>query len=147
LTEVTRQEQAQREGTTQTVDIKGKIVEFLWHLKKEAYSQRAIETYGQRLLLLVKRSEVSNPEKVKEYVANEERWNNSTKILAVAAHKAFADFAGIQFKPPRYLPEEKIPFIPAEKEIDDARAVIPTFCLYANQHGSSMHMSIAKRAR
>jgi integrase len=119
LTETARQETAQREGTTQTADIKGKIVEFLWHLKKEAYSQRTIETYGQRLLLLAKKCEASNPEKVKEYVANEEKWNNSTKILAVAAYKAFADFAGIQFKPPRYLPEEKIPFIPTEKEIDD----------------------------
>ena len=115
----TREEQAPREGTTQTADIKGKIVEFLWHLKKEAYSQRTIETYGQRLLVLARKCDVSNPEKVKECVANAETWNNSTRTLAIAAYKTFADFAGIQFKPPRYVLEEKIPFIPTEKEIDD----------------------------
>jgi len=119
LAEVTRQEPAQREGTTQTLDIKGKIVEFLWHLKKEAYSQKTIDVYSKRLLQLAENCNISDPEKVKEYIANKETWNNSTKILTVAAYKTFADFASIPFKPPRYQPQEKIPFIPTEKELDD----------------------------
>jgi len=119
LTEVAKQEQAQREGTTPAADVKGKLVEFLWHLKKEAYSPKTIEIYSKRLLQLAENCDISNPEKVKEFIANRETWNNSTKLLTVAAYKTFADFAGIPFKPPRYQPQEKIPFIPTEKEIDD----------------------------
>jgi len=119
LTEVARQEEASREGTTQTADIKGKIVEFLWHLKKEAYSQKTIEVYSKRLLQLAENCDIANQEKVKEYIANKETWNNSTKTLTVAAYKTFTDFANIPFKPPRYQQQEKIPFIPTEKEIDD----------------------------
>jgi len=119
LTEVTRQEQAQREGTTSTADIKGKLVEFLWHLKKEAYSPKTIEVYSKRLLQLADNCDISNPEKVKEFIANRETWNNSTKLLTVASYKTFMDFVGIPFKPPRYQPQEKIPFIQTEKELDD----------------------------
>lgn len=118
LTEVTRQEPAQREGTTQTLDIKGKIVEFLWHLKKEAYSPRTIEVYGKRLRQLADDCDISNPEYVKEYVANKQTWNNSTKLLTVEVYKTFANFTNIPFKPPKYRQEEKIPFIPTEKELD-----------------------------
>jgi hypothetical protein len=40
LAEVTRQEQAQREGTKQEPDVKGKIIEFLWHLEREKQKQQ-----------------------------------------------------------------------------------------------------------
>jgi integrase len=116
---VPRQEPASREGTQQTADTKGKIIEFLWHLKKEAYSPTTIEVYGKRLLQLADNCDILDPEKVKEFVANRETWNNSTKLLTVATYKTFADFVGIPFKPPRYQPQEKIPFIPTEKELDD----------------------------
>jgi integrase len=59
--------------------------------------------------MLAKKCDVSNPEQVKEYVANAETSNNSTRTLAVASYKTFADLTGIQFKPPRYPPEEKNP--------------------------------------
>jgi integrase len=118
LASVTRQEAAQREGALQTSDTKGKIVEFLWHLKKEAYSEKTIDVYSKRLLQLANNCDISNPENVKEFIANKETWNNSTKTLTVAAYKTFANFVGISFKPPRYQPQEKIPFIPTEKEID-----------------------------
>jgi hypothetical protein len=57
--------------------------------------------------MLAKKCDVSNPEQVKEYVASAETSNNSTRTLAVASYKTFADLTGIQFKPPRYPPEEK----------------------------------------
>jgi integrase/ribosomal protein L37AE/L43A len=114
----TRQEIAQREGTAQAADIKGKIVEFLWHLKKEAYSPRTIEVYGKRLRQIAEDCDISNPENVKEYVGNKQTWNNSTKLLTVEVYKTFANFTNIPFKPPKYRQEEKIPFIPTEKELD-----------------------------
>lgn len=110
-----RQEAAQREGTTPIAGIKGKIVEFLWHLKKEAYSPKAIEVYSKRLQQLAENCDISNPEKVKEFIANRETWNNSTKLLTVSAYKTFADFADIPFKPPRYKPQEKNSLHPNRK--------------------------------
>jgi len=115
----TRQETAQREGTTQTTGIKGKIIEFLWHLKKEAYSRGTIEIYSKRLRELADGCDVSNPESVKEFVASKQTWNNSTKLLAVEAYKGFANFVSIPFKAPRYQQEQRLPFIPTEKELDD----------------------------
>jgi len=119
LAETTRQETASREGIAQTADVKGKIVEFLWHLKKEAYSQKTIEVYGKRLRQVAGDCDISDPEAVKEYIANKQTWNNSTRLLTVEVYKAFADFSNIPFKPPKYHQDEKIPFIPTEKELDD----------------------------
>lgn len=105
-------------ATEQTADIKGKIVGFLWHLKKEGYSQKTIEVYGKRLLQLARNCNILNSEEVKELIANKGTWNNTTKLLTVEVYKAFANFAAIPFKAPRYQQQEKIPFIPLEQEID-----------------------------
>jgi hypothetical protein len=41
----TRQETAQREGTTATnADLKGKIVEYLWYMKKQGYAETTFQT-------------------------------------------------------------------------------------------------------
>jgi integrase len=105
-------------GATEKAETKGKIVEFLWHLKKEGYSQKTIDVYGKRLLQLARSCDILNPEEVKEFIANKETWNSTTKLLTVEVYKAFASFANIRFKAPRYQQQEKIPFIPLEQEID-----------------------------
>src|SRR4030066_123077 len=51
----TRQETAQREGTTQTLDAKGKILEYAWWLKKNGKSDSTIEGRTKLLRILVKR--------------------------------------------------------------------------------------------
>lgn len=105
-------------ATKEKVGAKGRIIGFLWHLKKEGYSKKTIEVYNKRLLQLAKSCDILNPDRVKEVIANKETWNNSTKILTVSAYKCFTDFVDIPFKPPKYRRQEKIPFVPLEKEID-----------------------------
>jgi integrase/rubredoxin len=105
-------------GATEKAETKGKIVEFLWHLKKEGYSQKTIDVYGKRLLQLARSCDILNSEEVKEFIAKKETWNGTTKLLTVEVYKAFASFANIPFKAPRYQQQEKIPFIPLEQEID-----------------------------
>jgi integrase len=117
LAEVSREEK-RAAGATENADVKGKIVEFLWHLKKEGYSQKTISVYGKRLLQLARNCYILDPEEVKEFVANRETWNSTTKLLTVEVYKAFANFDNIPFKAPRYQQQEKIPFIPLEQEID-----------------------------
>jgi hypothetical protein len=73
---------AQRESTITQADIKGAIVELAWHLKKEGYSQSAIENYPKYLRLLVKYgADLYNPENVKEVIANQETWETRAKYL------------------------------------------------------------------
>jgi len=114
----TRQENAQREGTTQTAEIKGKIVEFLWHLKKQGRSDNTIANYKRRVLLMIRAGvDLFNAEAVKEYLAKR-LYSNGTKVNDVCAYGSFLKFLKIPWEPPIYRHEGKIPFIPTEAEID-----------------------------
>jgi integrase len=114
--EETRQETASREGTQ--IDIKGKIVEFLWQLQKDGLGERTIEEYGRLLKRLVKLgANLHDPETVKDIVARQE-WATATKILSIATYHRFASTYGIQWKPPKYRIQRKLPFIPLESEVD-----------------------------
>ena len=100
-----------------TEDIKGKIVEFSWWLKKEGYREGTILTRTKILKTLTKRgSDLFNAESVKEVIANQ-NWSENTKLNAVISYKAFAKFVGISFDSPKYRGTRKLPFIPMEKEI------------------------------
>jgi integrase/recombinase XerD len=119
LTEVeTRQETAQREGTTQTADIKGRIVDFLWYLKKQGRAEITIEGYRQRLFQILKAGiDLLNPEAVKDFLSKR-TYSNRTKAIDVCVYASFLKFLKIPWDPPTYRPERTIPFIPTEQEID-----------------------------
>jgi integrase len=114
-----RQETAQREGTTKTSDIKGRVVEFLWHMEKENKSMRTIRSYDCYLDMLLKTgADLHNPESVKDRIAKQENWGQNTRRMATAVYKSFATFMGIPFTAPKYRVSQKLPFIPLESEID-----------------------------
>ena len=48
-----------REGTMQAIDIKGKIVEFAWQLKKDGVSETTIENYVNSLRRLIGKGGIS----------------------------------------------------------------------------------------
>jgi integrase len=115
----TRKENAQREGTAQTAEAKGKILEFAWHLKKNGYSPSTITVYGIWLRTLLKRgADLLDGESVKETIAQQQGWTCTSKANVTAAYRTFADYLGINWKPPKYTPERKYPFIPLESELD-----------------------------
>ena len=106
-------------GATLKQEVKGKILSFAWNLKKEGYCENTIQNYMKFLQLLIKAgANLLNPESVKETIAKKKNWSNSTKCLASVAYQAFAKRNGIPWKPPRYKPSRKLPFIPLESEID-----------------------------
>ncbi len=115
-----RQEKPMREGTKlDKADVKGKILEFTWKLKRDGYSNTTIEHYGKFLKSLLKKgADLMNPESVKDVIATQDQWGNNTKCLVVAAYHSFTSFNEIHWKPPKYKPTRKLPFIPLEKEID-----------------------------
>ena len=114
----TRQMDAQREGTTQTLDAKGKILEYAWWLKKNGKSDSTIEGRTKLLRILVKRgANLYDPETLKDVIAKQP-WCNGRKNNACDAYSSFLRMAGGTWESPAYQTIRKLPFIPKETEID-----------------------------
>jgi len=108
-------------GATATeADIKGKILEYLWYLKKQGYADSTVETYVRILKTLHRRgADLYDPESVKKIIALQDDWSKGRKWNVVKAYTLFLKMHGLTWDKPRYKPVEKIPFIPTEREIDD----------------------------
>ena len=116
---VPRQESASREGTQQTADTKGKIIEFLWHLEKQGKSKYTILCRKYMLGTLVKLgANLFDPESVKDAIAKNPKWGIQSRAQAVSCYKSLARFLRIDWEPPKYIPPDSLPFIPLEKELD-----------------------------
>lgn len=112
-------------GETQK-DVKGKIVQFLWHMEKENRSKRTIISYDRYLDMLLKiGADLHDPDSVKERIAKQQNWAENTRRMATAVFKSFATFIGIPFIAPKYRINQKLPFIPLESEIDALIVVSP----------------------
>lgn len=110
--------QAAREGTTTNADVKGKLVEFAWTLKKEGIKESSIETYLYYLEKLIKHSaNLLDPDSVKGVIANE-RWDIATKALICGAYSKFLEVIGSSWKRPKYKKDRTLPYIPLERELD-----------------------------
>lgn len=57
-------------------------------------------------------------ENVKEVIARQEAWSQSTKFIYAASHSAFARANHVHWEPPKYKIKRKLPFISLEQEID-----------------------------
>jgi len=131
------------EGTrepTAKADIKGKIVEFLWWMKKNGYSETTIFSRDKKLRRLIRLgADLFNPESVKEVLARQ-KWSASYKETIVTAYDLFAKWLGIKWEKPIYKRVQKLPFIPLEREIDDLIAGcskhISTFLMVAKETGA-----------
>ena len=99
-------------------DIKGKILEFAWHLKKQNASDSTIRTFTCLLKKLVNNgANLEDPESVKEVLTKLTVSPNS-KALIVATYTSFLKFQNRSWIPPKYKRQDKIPFIPQEAELD-----------------------------
>ncbi|MDI6904738.1 MAG: site-specific integrase [Candidatus Bathyarchaeia archaeon] len=118
MSEIAKTENRAAGAIEQAADVKGKIVQFAWHLKKEGYRESTITMCSRRLRCLLKVGcNLWDSESVKEVIASQS-WLESTKATYVDAYDSFARFIGISWKPPKYHCERTLPFIPTEKEID-----------------------------
>ena len=107
-------------GATETsqVDVKGKIVEFAWWMKKEGYADATIKMNASILRILHRRgADLYNPESVKEVIAKQS-WSQNRRKNVINAYDLFAKFVGLKWQKPKCRPERKIPFIPTEQELD-----------------------------
>jgi integrase len=103
-------------------DIKGRIIEYLWHLKKQGRRPNTQLAHHKVLHRLAKHgANLFDPESVKETIANE-NVGESTKLQCVGIYTVFAQYFKLSWTPPIYKPIRKIPFIPTETEIDQLTA-------------------------
>jgi integrase len=118
--EIPTQEKAQRgANATDIATIKGKIIEFLWWMEKEGFAKDTIRGYGSCLRALLQRNaDLLDPESVKEVLAKEKRWSQNRRRNVINAYTLFLKFNGARWEKPRCKVDRKIPFIPAEQEID-----------------------------
>jgi len=114
------QEQAAGATTLNQAEIKGKIVEFMWKLKRDGYSEATITCYAYILGKLVKDgANLQDPDSVKDTIALRETWGLGRKNNAAKAYTLFLKLQGLTWQKPKYKPTFKLPFIPIENEIDD----------------------------
>ena len=118
------EEESRKAGTRETttkVDeatLRGKLVEYLWYLKKEGYAPSTIETRRRVLKRMLKRGvNILDPEAVKEYFAKQE-WKDSTRNIAIETYTSFLRAFDRSWKPPITRKTRQLPFIPTEREID-----------------------------
>jgi integrase/recombinase XerD len=116
--ETRKQERPAGATESSEADVKGKIVEFLWELKKQGFAQSTIRTYRYHLMILHKRgANILDPESVKETIAIQE-WSENTRALSIHAYDKFLEVIGGRWEPPKHQNVRKLPFIPLESELD-----------------------------
>ncbi|MCS7096709.1 MAG: site-specific integrase [Nitrososphaerota archaeon] len=105
-------------ATKASFDVKGKILEFAWLLKKQGYSEETIRLHVSALRTLHERgADLYNPESVKEVIA-QQKWSETRRRNVINAYSRFLKHEGIQWDKPRCKVGQKLPFIPTEQELD-----------------------------
>ncbi|MEM2104948.1 MAG: hypothetical protein QXV21_00530, partial [Candidatus Bathyarchaeia archaeon] len=115
LAEVSQKEKQAAGATIKTseTELYGKIVEFLFWMKKQGYKEATILGKGKRLSRLVKLgADLLNPESVKEVIAAQS-WKDSSKETTVHAYESFLKWVGLKWEKPIYKASRKLPFYTA----------------------------------
>ena len=110
-------------GDISQQEIKGKILQYGWWLKKDGKSDSTIESRVKLLQVLTKRgANLYDPESIKDTIARQ-TWSNGRKNNAVDAYSSYLKMAGGTWQAPLYVTIRKLPFIPKEAELDILIAV------------------------
>jgi len=122
LAEVETRTEKQAAGATKTepteADVKGKIIQYAWWLKKEGYAESTIRVNTMILKVLSKRgANLFDPDSVKEAIAKQ-KWSDARRHTAITSYTLFLRMLGRKWEPPLCKVTRKLPFIPSEEEID-----------------------------
>jgi len=100
-------------------DVKGKLVEYAWWMRKEGYDDVTIKCRSYLLRRLAREgADILDPESVRETLALQ-KWPDNYKITFITAYASFCKMRGIEWHKPKCRFTPKIPFIPTEEEINN----------------------------
>jgi integrase/recombinase XerD len=99
------------------------IMNYIEDMKNNGRAENTYHARSRSLRQLSRSANLRQPEQVKAVIADL-KLKKSTKHKIANSYGNFLDFLGIEWKSPTYKPEETIPFIPTEKEIDELIAYL-----------------------
>ena len=99
-------------------DVEGKIIHYLWYLKKKGRLEITLDSVNRRLNQLSRNVDLLDPEAVKDFLSTQDKWSNRTKAIDASIYGGFLKFHRIPWEPPEYKPERKPVFIPTKEELD-----------------------------
>jgi len=118
LAEVESRTEKLAAGATRQAEIKGKLVEYAWWMKKQGYADETIRCNVSALRVLSGRgADINSPESVKDVIARQ-KWSGNRRKNVINAYTLFLKMHGARWEKPKYTIEQKIPFIPTEQELD-----------------------------
>jgi len=126
LVEVETRTQEKAAGATMTPqDVKGRLIEFMWFMKKEAYAPDTIKGRADGIRNLANSmaskgmgDKLLHSEVVKAFISEQDNWDDGYKRNMVYAYTTFLTMHGLSWNPPHYKVRDKLPFIPLESELN-----------------------------
>jgi integrase len=92
-------------------------------MKANGRAENTFTARSRSLRQLARLCNLREPERVKTIIS-EMKLKKSTKHKVVNSYGNFLEFLKIKWEPPTYKPDESLPFIPMEKEIDELIAYL-----------------------
>jgi integrase len=121
LAEVESRKEKWAAGATEKlteVEVKGKLLEFAWWMRKQGYADESIRGYVSCLRTLFTRgANLYDSESVKDVMARQS-WSGNRRRNAINAYSLLLKMAGLQWVKPKCKVVRKLPFIPIEQELD-----------------------------
>jgi len=115
------EEKSGRAGATQISqpDVKGKILEYCFHMQRQGYSEATIRLHRTALKVLADRgANLFDPESVKQTITWQ-KWSENRRRNVINAYDSFVKYIGLTWEKPFCKARtQKIPFIPSEAELD-----------------------------
>jgi integrase len=124
--------------TTQT--LKGQICKFISTLERDGIKENSARTYLYYLQNIIDNgADLLDPESVKTAIAQKVTWSDKSKAIAVTAYSKYLQVVGGTWKPPKYKPQRKVPYIPKTEELDclitAARKKLATYLMVLKSTG------------
>jgi integrase len=94
------------------------LINFAIDMKKNGLAETTIIGRIRNLKQLARMTNLQDPEATKTTITNQEQWRKLTQRKYVEIYEAFLKFKGKTWKRPHIKPENKLPFIPTETELD-----------------------------
>jgi integrase len=93
------------------------ITKYLFYLRDKGFRHSTIEGNVHILKYFAKVVDLHNPDSVRSLIASQ-KWSEARKRNATYAYRHLVKMEGLSWEEPKYYGENKLPFIPYEKEVD-----------------------------